>query len=186
VRFHKLGCADEAVGLENSVEPWIASMWPALLQIVGGGATGDASVSAGEAIVGTATPCLMVFMRLGVQFRIGGDQNLKYDLTVGKTRVSITGEKVSPPPAPEVTVPAAKPPSGAEAQAPKPSAEAAVSTGQEAAVSRGGPACKASGVRWMADVVAEYEGWRAQAMGNTQAPPVFEMQLEVRQSGNHL
>lgn len=43
VRFHKLGCADEAVGLENSVEPWIASMWPSLLQAVGGGsAAGEA------------------------------------------------------------------------------------------------------------------------------------------------
>jgi hypothetical protein len=43
VRFHKLGCADEAVGLENSVEPWIASMWPSLLQSVSGGnAAGEA------------------------------------------------------------------------------------------------------------------------------------------------
>jgi methionine synthase reductase len=53
-RFHKLGCADEAVGLENSVEPWIASMWPSLTAVMGGTAT-DANQGSASATPADAT-----------------------------------------------------------------------------------------------------------------------------------
>lgn len=34
-RFHKLGCADEATGLEETVEPWIGELWNKLQQVAG-------------------------------------------------------------------------------------------------------------------------------------------------------
>eukprot|EP00947_MAST-08B_sp_MAST-8B-sp1_P004981 g4981.t1 len=50
--FYDLGCADDAVGLDTVVEPWIEGLWPALRTLLdeedGTGAGGDAAGEAAE------------------------------------------------------------------------------------------------------------------------------------------
>lgn len=95
-------------------------------------------------------------------------------LYAGATAPVATAGGASPLPTPKPTP--LSPPKAPASPAPEPTTTAAI----PGPVDRtGGPACAASGVRWLSDVTPRYEDWRAQALLNTQPPPAFDMELEV-------
>lgn len=178
-RFHKLGCADEAVGLEGTVEPWLVSMWPALLKHlgVGGGEAGAPGEGGREGVMRAGWEAVQV-ARGYCMFLCGGTDAPR-SCTLWTASAEAGPAEASPAAEPaaadkEAGVP---PPPPATQPAPEP-AQPPV-----APVERGGPACRVSGVRWMEEVVAGYGEWKAQAMQKAKTAEAgggFTPELEVR------